>query len=376
MNTDSPVTLVWLESHEERSAWGLWIIDIDGSIQESYGVSCHLERAALWLWIEIFSTHSRQIPLIIRSQQQKTLSLLKNLLQASKRNDPTDPQHGLLSKMHSLNIDPQIKWMSAIETPLEADIEIRNRTRLVLEDYQRQFPPEDLNYIIACLTDDEPTNKTNDHQQLQPTVTFAATSPSDDSSLQTKRTGEKAVEPAEEKKLKEPIRFIGYIEGVSNVYLGAWAFVLIDRESGHGLMRSEGVQLGHQSRMPVMALISLMESLKSKHQHIEIRSREGLLMTQLSLGFPTKIDTQWLHDAGLIDEDAPYISALKELSRNHHLKWSAVPEQTTLTPIEWAFELAVDSMSALNTGDKHQQERRFKVAAEDWAQMDPWLSSP
>ena len=125
-----------------------------------------------------------------------------------------------------------------------------------------------------------------------------------------------------------------------------------------------------------MALIGLLESLKSKDQHIEIRSREQRLISQLNMGFPSTIDTKWLKTAGLIEEDGPYISALKQVSQTHTLDWSEVSEDRTVPPIEWALELAFDSLSALNAGDKHQQERRFKVSPEDWAQWDTGYSQP
>lgn len=381
MNTDSPITLVWLESHSERSAWGLWIIDIDGSIHEAYGVSCHSERAALWLWLEILGPLRHGSDLILRSQQQKTLSLLDRLLEAAQQEDPSDPLHDLLSQIRELNVEPQITWMPVMGSPLEADVEIKKRTQAAIEDYSLSFPPEDIDYIMANLESFSESSEDSSEGQVQSewdvqdgedleSLPSDAASEDSESSIEAQSSENAELDDSPAVKTTphphEKARFVGYVEGVGNMYLGAWAFVLIDRESGHGLMRAEGVRLAPRSRMPLMAIIGLIESLKSSDQHIEICSRELGLLHQLQTEIPKKADSEWLQAAGLTIDDLPYLSALKSLIQKQMIDWSSVSEDCSNPPMTWALELAFESLGALNTGESHQFEKRFKLDAIDW----------
>ena len=68
-------------------------------------------------------------------------------------------------------------------------------------------------------------------------------------------------------------RILAYVDGVGSGTLGAWAFVLIDRQTGWALLRAKGVSSTTSSRMRLQACIEALSCLKQQSQTIEIRSR-------------------------------------------------------------------------------------------------------
>jgi hypothetical protein len=330
-----PVTRVCLEHTPERSAWGYVVVKDGKPVHQGQGVSCHPERAEMWLLLAILSDTEDEIDLVVGGHAH-VLNRLERHVNNSNRINKTHPHYDLLAPLKTRRANRTIKWQ-ALSAEKEMEFGLKEHTVSALKDYGLSFQAKDIDYITSELSKPAEPVRVR-HEKIS--------------------KGEDA--PVNHKPAAPASQIVGYIDGIGENHLSAWAFVLFDNQSGHALIRSSGIRMPHTSTIPILASIELFSSLQQSNLSIEIRCTQNYIVNAFSQPVPDKIDSGWLKSNSLSDADAPHIWHLSSLLKEHTVRWLLVehPHRNSLTLMMQ--DLAERSLVALNTGKPHQFEHRMK----------------
>ena len=155
-------------------------------------------------------------------------------------------------------------------------------------------------------------------------------------------------------------RILAYVDGVGSGTLGAWAFVLIDRQTGWALLRAKGVSSTTSSRMRLQACIEALSCLKQQSQTIEIRSRYRNLIQMGSSWIDNWKKNDWKNSKKEDVSDLSFLVELDSLRTQHKLSWQYIPYESDEQGIKEVTRLSKNALHNLNYGEYTDIESRIK----------------
>lgn len=155
-------------------------------------------------------------------------------------------------------------------------------------------------------------------------------------------------------------RLLAYVDGVGSGTLGAWAFVLIDRQTGWALLRAKGVSSTTSSRMRLQACIEALSCLKQQSQTIEIRSRYRNLIQMGSTWIDNWKKNDWKNSKKEDVSDLSFLVELDALRTQHKLSWQYIPYESDEQGIKEVTRLSKNALHNLNYGEYTDIESRIK----------------
>ena len=155
-------------------------------------------------------------------------------------------------------------------------------------------------------------------------------------------------------------RILAYVDGVGSGTLGAWAFVLIDRQTGWALLRAKGVSSTTSSRMRLQACIEALSCLKEHSQTIEIRSRYRNLIQMGSTWIDNWKKNDWKNSKKEDVSDLSFLVELDALRTQHKLSWQYIPYESDEQGIKEVTRLSKNALHNLNYGEYTDIESRIK----------------
>ena len=155
-------------------------------------------------------------------------------------------------------------------------------------------------------------------------------------------------------------RILAYVDGVGSGTLGAWSFVLIDRQTGWALLRAKGVSSTTSGRMRLQACIEALSCLKQQSQTIEIRSRYRNLIQMGSSWIDNWKKNDWKNSKKEDVSDLSFLVELDNLRAQHKLSWQYIPYESDEQGIKEVTRLSKNALHNLNYGEYTDIESRIK----------------
>jgi ribonuclease HI len=155
-------------------------------------------------------------------------------------------------------------------------------------------------------------------------------------------------------------RILAYVDGIGNGTLGAWSFVLIDRQTGWALLRAKGVTATTSNRMRLQACIEALKCLKQQSQTVEIRSRYRKLIQMGSSWMDSWKENDWKNSKKEDVSDLSFLVELDELRTQHKLSWQYIPYESDEQGIQEVTRLSKNALHNLNYGEFTDIESRIK----------------
>ncbi len=155
-------------------------------------------------------------------------------------------------------------------------------------------------------------------------------------------------------------RILAYVDGVGNGTLGAWSFVLIDRQTGWALLRAKGVTATTSNRMKLQACIEALHCLKEQSQTVEIRSRYRNLIQTGKSWMDNWKSNDWKKSNQEEVSDLSFLVELDELRTQHKLSWQYIPLDSDEQGIKEVTRLSKNALHNLNYGEFTDIESRIK----------------
>ena len=392
------VLFVSVTGHDERAGWSAVLVEPEGFFEEHQGVASSPERAFLWaLQKTIFGLPDHD-QLVIRSCDRHVLRwediLSENPLEYSQHLDLLED---ITNKLSSF----EIKWFDASRYREAGDSRAQSLAKEALMSHQFNFEPKEIEFVTQMLFSSEPPsapppsqdpNHSKDsliseecfEQKIEPSPPPEPTE--NKITPSTVHTAEPLNESDQQKiddvkprhinpiiSSKTPLnipvaseflfgaRILAYIDGIGMANIGAWGFVLVDRQTGYALLRAEGVRSTTPYCMRITAAIEALLSLKDKNQHIEIRSRYRNTILLGQNWMHTWQARDWTKKTKEPIKDLPFVQQLYDLCQDHRVSWCHISEQSDEQGIKDVVQLSKRALRKLNYGESANIEERKKA---------------
>ncbi len=138
---------------------------------------------------------------------------------------------------------------------------------------------------------------------------------------------------------------------------GAWAFLLIDRDTGAALERADGEAATTNNRMELMGAIATLRALKQPSTVVEIRSDSSYVVQAASEWIPGWKARGWRRKEGPL-KNLELLQELDRLCALHRVTWRWVKGHAGERLNEHVDRLVNAAMDRLARGEPAQQERR------------------
>ena len=138
---------------------------------------------------------------------------------------------------------------------------------------------------------------------------------------------------------------------------GAWAFLLIDRETGAALERADGEAATTNNRMELMGAIATLRALKQPNSVVEIRSDSSYVVQAASEWIPGWKARGWRRKEGPL-KNLELLQELDRLGALHRVTWRRVKGHAGERLNEHVDRLVNAAMDRLARGESAHQERR------------------
>lgn len=413
-----------VEGSDDRVAWSTFIVEPEGFVEEKSGLASSFDRAMLWAIKEGVWGVPSNAHVAVRSTCGPLLRLgEKHLSSLSGSEALREQDSDLLTSIVDRIEGQTLAWLRPpfLEAGDSRTIQLAKE---IVKDPMSSYAPEEVDFIMQSydVHDEEVSiaskpsvDLIDDIEEQDTSLIQSPILPKDASSLSKERenlrdaaappdntphkeesqnqdltseTNEEDIEPETKSttktykpkltsKLPPPpakktqlhvegpdylfgARIVAYVDGIGAGNLGAWSFVLVDRQTGFALARANGMRASTPYRSRLIACIEVISALKAINQEIEVRSRWQKLI---------KLGDQWMHkwknknwkkSGNEPIQEVGYIQQLDALSSQHRMSWLYIPDHNDEHGIQFAKHLAKQALNDINAGHKHVYSERLK----------------
>lgn len=142
-----------------------------------------------------------------------------------------------------------------------------------------------------------------------------------------------------------------------NPGIGAWAFLIVDTETGKALERADGEQQTTNNRMEMMAAIEVLRSLSKPQSEIEIHSDSKYLIDSCTQWMPGWKAKGWKKKNGEL-KNVDLLQELDRLLSLHQVTWTWVKGHSGEAGNERVDLLLNEAMDRLAAGKDGRAEQR------------------
>jgi ribonuclease HI len=139
--------------------------------------------------------------------------------------------------------------------------------------------------------------------------------------------------------------------------LGAWAFVLIDRESKQALERADASAQTTSNRMEIQAVLEAFSALRRARARVLVLSDSKYVINCCSKWMPAWKRLGWQRKDGPL-KNVDLLQRLDESLAQHAIDWRWVPGHSGETGNERADQLVNEAMDRLLRREQAAWERR------------------
>ena len=410
--------------HETRCGWCVVVVEPEGMFEEHQGVASNTYRAMLWAFYTAFKGISSGEQVGIRTLIRSILNFEKQLDIYRTDRWEEEENKDILDLFVNKMLSCEIKFIDASSYPQAGDSRAKSLAKQAHESYDMSFPEEEIAFLSSSIEIINPflsVNKTNIDlpatEDIIPEIHIETPSPPkniEEQEIETSEIIQKTTSahrdivtienpntqniPNKEVVLenqtcldsneKQPetilpeistspetstlmeippgseylfgARILAYVDGIGNGTLGAWAFVLIDRQTGWALLRAKGVTSTNANRMRLQACIEALTCLKQSSQTVEIRSRYRNLIQMGSSWMDTWKENDWKNSKKEDVADLSFLVELDELRNQHKLSWQYIPYESDEQGIREVTRLSKNALHNLNYGEYTDIESRIK----------------
>lgn len=416
------ITIIYIAifGANNRYAWSCTTIE-DGEIDKVHGIATNELRAILWAICTCIGRVSKRTPVIIRSRERNVQQLGKNWIDTWKRQGyATEPDAQLIETFLDNIAEYNISWFApqypdaldktilmeakqyyaseeeispeeidaiqqqidtlatnntkqeesvspdtftSVDTKPPIPIEATKATNGPVEDIPptENTPQQHMHHVIDCVSNIQVTENTPPQEKsIDQHAEFAYI---DEETEELLAKIFETPEPTESiTKISKPqfIRILAYIDVQRNQHLCVWAFVLIDRNSGVALCKSDGYTHGSWHRTFIQGCTELLETVQDASLPMEIRSRHKELADVVELArylskknrLPADVTSTWANQLPFLGKFTTILE-----TRNIETRCYTDMDQGILD----AMQLSSSGVQSLNEGrsPKNSQRRRF-----------------
>jgi ribonuclease HI len=142
--------------------------------------------------------------------------------------------------------------------------------------------------------------------------------------------------------------------------VGAWAFLLIDPQSGKALERAAAVEVTTNTRMEMLAAIEALTAIRARRARLVLHSDSKYLLNCCEKWIPGWKARGWTKKGGEL-KNVDLLQSLDSLIQRHDIQFRWVPGHSGDPGNERVDLLANEAMDRLSFGKAEVWERRF-----DW----------
>ncbi|MFW5845667.1 MAG: ribonuclease H family protein [Planctomycetota bacterium] len=155
-------------------------------------------------------------------------------------------------------------------------------------------------------------------------------------------------------------RLVAWTDGGcrGNPGIGAWAFLIVDTQTGTALERADGDAQTTNNRMEMMGAIACMRSLRKPGSELLIRSDSRYLIDCCSKWMPGWKRAGWKRKAGPL-KNLDLLQELDRLLAQHRIRWEWVKGHAGDAGNEHVDALLNSAMDRLAAGQSAAHESRL-----------------